>query len=247
MCNYNGIKVTRDQFINLLEQERILKQFQLNMRSGFDWSDWPIIKPILHGQWDFEMAHWEFIAPWIKTAEALKESRKKFTTLNATSERLFESKMFKDAAIKRRCLVLSTGFYEWRHYKPEGEKKPLTYPYHITVDSPEQENLFFMAGIYQPWVDTETGEIKDSFAIVTTVANSLMEQVHNVKKRMPTILPKELAEEWISEGLPEQRISEIAAYQFPSDKMKAWTIRKDFRVSDDPREEYHYDELPELV
>lgn len=247
MCNYNGIRVTRAQLIELLEKNKMLKQMQIKLRSGFDWSDWPIVKPMLNGDWEFEMAHWEFVAPWVKTIEALKESRKKFTTLNATSERLLESKMFRDAALKRRCLVLSSGFYEWRHYKPEGEKKPLTYPYHVTVATDQEEPLFLMAGIYQPWVDTETGEVKNSFAIVTTAANKIMEQVHNVKKRMPTILPKELAEEWISEGLSEERIMEIASYQFPSDEMRVWPIRKDFRSLEEPWEEFHYDELPELL
>ena len=47
--------------------------------------------------------------------------------------------------------------------------------------------------------DKETGETVDTCALVTTKANGLMEQIHNSKKRMPTILTSELAGEWISD------------------------------------------------
>jgi putative SOS response-associated peptidase YedK len=168
-------------------------------------------------------------------------------TLNATCERLLDSKMYKEAAIKRRCLILSSGFYEWQHFKPFGVKKPLAYPYHITVQTESNKPLFFMAGIFQPTIDFETGELKDSFAIVTTAANSLMEQIHNLKKRMPTILPLYLAEEWLSNGLSEQRILEIASFKLPSEAIIAHTIRKDFRTSNNPLEAFEYSELPTLV
>lgn len=44
---------------------------------------------------------------------------------------------------------------------------------------------------------------------------------------MPTILNKELAEEWIG-PLTQERIQSIAAYQYPSEKMMAYPIVKDF-------------------
>jgi archaellum component FlaG (FlaF/FlaG flagellin family) len=65
--------------------------------------------------------------------------------------------------------------------------------------------------------------------------------------RMPTILPKALAEEWIQPGLTEERIHELATYQFPSSEMEAYTINKDFRILEDPTEPFNYAELPALV
>ncbi len=213
------------------------------MQNGFEYKNWPIIKASGNDDWNLEMAHWEFVPYWIKSQEALNESRKKFNTLNATSERLLESKMYRDAAINRRCLILSSGFYEWRHFQPEGVKKPNTYPYFITLKNELETPLFMMAGIYQPTVDFNTGEMLDSFSIVTTAANPIMNQIHNVKKRMPTILTPELAEEWIEDQLPEKRIHEIASFQLDSSMMKAWNISKDFRTAYNPLEEYHYEEL----
>jgi putative SOS response-associated peptidase YedK len=86
----------------------------------------------------------------------------------------------------------------------------------------------------------------ESFAIITTKANCLMEQVHNSKKRMPTILNEDLAYEWIFGNLDEKRILEIAATQFPAEEMQARTIAKDFREVLEPGKEFVYEDLPAL-
>ena len=104
-----------------------------------------------------------------------------------------------------------------------------------------------MAGIWQPWTDKVSGEYVESFAVVTTKANKLMEQVHNSKKRMPTILDDDLAYEWLFGDLSEERILEIAKTQFPAEEMHAYTIAKDFREAGDPTKEFIYHDLPLLV
>jgi putative SOS response-associated peptidase YedK len=86
----------------------------------------------------------------------------------------------------------------------------------------------------------------DTFSIVTTKANSLMAEIHNKKKRMPLILPDELAWEWIQDGLSPERIAEITHYAYPAEKMDAYTIAKDFRTMEDPAEAFEYGELPKL-
>lgn len=244
MCYYKGIKVTKAQLIELLERDRLLEAMQRNCQSGFDWSDFPIVKPNIKGKdWDIEMALWGFIPSWINSKEKLIEHRKKYTTLNATCENILESKMFRDAALNRRCLVPITHFFEWQHFKPEGAKKDVAYPYYIKVAGDETE-IFFLAGIYNESVDFETGELKSSYAVITTKANELMEQIHNTKKRMPTILPKHLAEEWISD-ISEERIKQIASYQYDSESMYAHTIAKDFRATLDITQ-VEYEELPDF-
>jgi putative SOS response-associated peptidase YedK len=188
--------------------------------------------------------HWEFIPAWVKTMDEVKAARKQgIPWLNATSEKLLQSNMFRNAALHRRCLVLASHFYEWRHYRPTGSKKDISYPYTIGVDN---ANYFYMAGIWQTFTDTSTGEMMDTFAIVTTAANELMQTIHNTKRRMPTILTESLAYEWIMKDLPEERIKEIASFQFPSEKMYAHTIAKDFKIHEYPTAKFMYAELPEL-
>jgi putative SOS response-associated peptidase YedK len=245
-----GVRVSKVEYIRLKQIEKDLgtlaamKELEL-LKDGFRYSNSVIIRK-LEGVDDIEIvsAHWEFIPVWIKSMEEVKSARKQgIPWLNARSETFLDSKMFGSAAKKRRCLILATHFFEWRHFKPEGEKKPIAYPYTIGVNYSE---YFYLAGIWQPWTDRETGETIDTFAIVTTQANELMSQVHNTKNRMPTILPENFAYEWIMEDLSETRIKELASYQLSSDEMYAYTIPKNFKALEEPCAPFEYSELPDL-
>ena len=242
MCYYNSINIQKGTKISLNGITKELPEVNRPIQSGFEYGDWTIIKPTNEG-YDFELAHWELIAPWVKNTMEVMKGREKFNTLNATAERLLESKLFKQPALKRRCLVLSSGFYEWRHYTTEGSKKDIAYPYFISV---KEQPVFFMAGIYQPWVDVESGEMMNTFTIVTTKANHLMEQIHNKKKRMPTILNDQQASLWMSSNLAEQQITQLASTQIDDHLLEAHTIKKDFRTADNPMESYLYIDLPDL-
>jgi putative SOS response-associated peptidase YedK len=265
MCYYNGVRVSRSEFIRLKEIEKELKLHNLMrpVTSGFDYGNWPVIRPNADNcDWDIVEMEWGFIPSYLRNRDAVNKFRRGYTdangkfhvpmtTLNAIGEEMLQpGKMYRDAALNRRCLLLSSGFYEWRHEFPIGKKglplkTSLKYPYHITVKGDQE--YFLIAGIWQNWVDKDTGESVDTCALVTTKANSLMEQVHNTKRRMPTILTEELAGEWISDGLSEERITQIATHQFPADQMQAHTIQKDFKTALDPTERFQYDGLSELV
>jgi putative SOS response-associated peptidase YedK len=188
--------------------------------------------------------HWEFLAPWTRSLKAAEAARGQYTTLNAVGENMFESRLYKEAAQKRRCLVLSSGFYDWRHWKPEGAKKELAFPYFIYLPG---HPVFAMAGIWQPWTDQETGEYLNIFAIVTTAANSLMEQVHNKKKRMPLILDQAGAGKWIDPALSRHEIESLVAFKYNAREMKAYTIAKDFRAALDPVLPVVVENLPAIV
>lgn len=206
---------------------------------------------------------WGFLPPGIKNyTEAEKfwngykdESGKwhtGFMTLNAVGEEVLDKKLFRDAALQRRCIIFTDGFYEWHHHFPVGKKgqqlkTSVKYPHHVfSAENPG--GLMMMAGLWNPWkhdeVDPETGEVKTfitpTFAIMTTEANSLMEKIHNSKKRMPVVLTKELAEEWLRDDLSEERIKEIATWKFPADKLKAHTVSKDFQKSGSPKGVHSY-------
>jgi putative SOS response-associated peptidase YedK len=265
MCYYNGQKVTRAEFIRLKQLEKAIANYDFlnrDLQIGFDYSMNAVLKPVPDKEdFDIVQMEWGFIPPYLKTREDVqkmrvgyKDATGKFnppiTTLNAVSEELVKpGKIYRDAAVHRRCLVLSTGFFEWRHVYPLNKRTGLPlktankYPYYITLKNRE---YFYMAGIWQPWTDKATGEVVESFAIVTTAANRLMEQVHNSKKRMPTILNEDLAYEWLFGNLNENRIVEIAKTQYPADEMQACTIAKDFREVLEPAKPFEYEDLPAL-
>jgi len=223
MCNFYGHRVTRVEYIKLKQIEKelgsiaALQELQ-EMRNGFAYGDAPIV--VAKGKDDMEVlsAHWEFIPEWITKMSQLEQARKQgIPWLNATSEKILTSNMFRGAALHRRCLVIASHFFEWRHYKPEGAKKEIAYPYLIGVNN--DLDYFYMAGIYNSYENPNTGKVLNSFAIITTKANPLMEVVHNKKKRQPTILTEDLAYEWIFGELDENRIQEIASYQLPTEDM----------------------------
>ena len=252
MCYYNSINIPKGSKLALNGVTKELPAIQRPIQSGFEYGDWAIIKAVEHNHahdfendfdFDFELAHWELIAPWVNSTLEVMKGREKFNTLNATAERLFESKLFKQPALKRRCLVLSSGFYEWRHFTPPNAKKDIAYPYFISI---KDKPYFFMAGIYQPWVDIESGEMMNTFSIVTTKANPLMAQIHNKKKRMPTIFNEQQAAEWIKPNLSQAQIMHLATTQIDHTFLETHTIKKDFRTAYDPKEAFNYEELPNL-
>lgn len=266
MCYYNGVRVTRIEYIRLKQLEKLIANYDFlsnPLHVGFDYASHPVLKRT-EGQADFDLVQmeWGFIPSYLRNREAVNKMRYGYkdesgqfhapiTTLNAVSEELLQPrKIYRQAALTRRCLVLSTGFYEWRHVFPVSKKtgRPIKtavkYPYHISI---KDKPYFFMAGIWQPWTDQHTGEYVESFAIITTAANGLMEQVHNSKKRMPTLLPEDLAFEWLLGDLTEERISEIARFQFSAGDMEAYPIAKDFREAIEPAAPFTYEDLPALA
>jgi putative SOS response-associated peptidase YedK len=236
MSYYQSVRLKKKDLPEEIAWDGRRKEIQKPVQSGFDYEEWPIVR-ISKGALKLDMAHWEFIPFWINDSGELEQAREKHTTLNAKGETLLTSRMFSKAARERRCLMLSSGFYEWRHHRGKA------YPYFITVKG---KDLFYIAAVWQPWTDRSSGEHLISFALITTKANTLMARVHNKRKRMPVILPDELAQEWMQKELDEERIHELATYQYPAEDMEAYTIRKDFREALDPKESFDYEGLPRI-
>lgn len=270
MCYYNGQKVTHAEFIRLKSLEKAVSQYDFldrDLHDGFAYGNIAVLKPtsgkddfdIVQMEWGFVPDSWfgkpldnrEKVEQWRR---GYKDAKGKFipgiTTLNAVSEEmLLPNKIYRESALQRRCLVLSTGFYEWRHFFPlnkrtgEPVKTAIKIPHHIRV---KDQPYFFMAGIYKPWTDKTTGETVDTVSICTTAApeGHIMAKIHNSKMRMPTILNEELAWEWLFGNLTEERITEIGKTQFPSGQMTAFTIAKDFKEQLKPAKPFVYEDLP---
>lgn len=130
--------------------------------------------------------NWGLIPSWAK------DDKIKAVTLNAKIETLEEKAAFKEV-INNRCLIIANGFYEWQWLDAKGKNK---IKYEI---GHENEELFAFAGIYSKWLNANTGTIVNTFSMVTTKANPLMTEIHNIKKRMPIILKKEDEQRWLQQ------------------------------------------------
>lgn len=262
MCYYYGQIVSKAEYDRLIELEKVVAFLNqdLAIYKGFDYNLVDVIRPIA-GTHETERVkmQWGFLPQWLKNEEDVKRFRngykdasgkfiKGYTTLNATSENLMD-RIYKDAALHRRCLIPVNWFYEWRHVQVVGKRgkilaTPQKFPYKIEmVNEPE----FYIAGVWQPWTNRETNVTIDTMALITAPANTLMKQIHNSKERMPTILPGDIAETWLYKDLSIEEVMDIANYQVASAEMKATPLHQDFLKRDNPHESTVYEGVPELV
>jgi putative SOS response-associated peptidase YedK len=161
---------------------------------------------------EIQLLKWGLIPSWTRGADQANIVR--FKTFNARSESLDNKPSFSSFMKSKRCIVPVKGFYEWQHV---GSKKIPWYIY------PSDDTNFSLAGIYDDWTDSITGEVFTTFSIVTTEANELMAEIHNSGKRMPVILDKESEKRWIDISItPTDAFSLLIPA--PSDKLKAHTI-----------------------
>ncbi|OQB16015.1 MAG: putative SOS response-associated peptidase YedK [Firmicutes bacterium ADurb.Bin193] len=108
--------------------------------------------------------------------------RGKGVIINARAETVLEKRTFKDSVLSRRCIIPTTGFYEWKKNRHTKDKYLFTLP---------QSPILYIAGFYNSF-DTG-GARSDKFVILTTAANESMREIHD---RMPVVLTRDSIEAW---------------------------------------------------
>lgn len=184
--------------------------------NGFDYLPTPIITA---GEPDkFKLFRWGLIPHFMSDKDKAMILRTQ--TLNCISEEMYDKPSYRDAAKNaQRCLIPVTGFFEWRWLDEKGTVK---IPYYITF---RDHKVRSMAGLYSRWKDKETGEYYYSYTVLTTRANSILEYVHNNKKRMPVFIAPEDEKAWLNKDLSQKDVLELCQpYQDPA--MRAFTITK---------------------
>jgi putative SOS response-associated peptidase YedK len=129
------------------------------------------------------LMRWGLVPSYTKELSEVKG----VSTINARAETVEKSPIWREPFRKRRCLVPADGFYEWKRID-EKTRKP--YAFRRANDAP----LAF-AGLWDAWKQPDGGWL-ESFSIVTTDANALMEPVHN---RMPVILHPRDYDRWLGQ------------------------------------------------
>lgn len=168
-----------------------------------------------------KVATWGLVPNWIKDEVHLKNLWDH--TLIARGETIFEKPSFKEAAMHGRCLIYIDGFYEHHHYNNK------TYPFFIQRND---KKPIVLAGLWNEWINQETNGRMNTFSIVTTKGNLLMDKIHNNPKiecsRMPLILPDALAGLWlkpIENDLDKINLQELIK-SYPEDLLKAHSVHK---------------------
>jgi putative SOS response-associated peptidase YedK len=123
---------------------------------------------------------WGLVPYWAK------DEKIGFKTINARAETVDSAHSFRSAFKKRRCLIPTDGFYEWK--KVIGGKIP--YSIEMKDGSP-----FVFAGLWEGWQNPETQEWLRTCTMITGQPNELVSEIHT---RMPVILPPETHEQWLT-------------------------------------------------
>ena len=158
---------------------------------------------------------WGLVPAWVKSPEDADDLRSR--TLNAMGETVFEKPSFRQAAVSKRGILGVSGFFEWR------EVVGVKYPYFIHA---KHDDFLSLACIYEHWVDKSSGELRNTFSIVTVPADPLLEKIHNNKKRMPLVLTKAQESSWIDPAASKTDLKAIIKTPEAAD-LEAYTISRE--------------------
>lgn len=171
---------------------------------------------------EISLHSWGLIPSWVKNPnEAVKLSNQ---TFNANGETIFDKPAFKEPARNKRCLILLDGFYI-HHYIDKA-----AFPYHVQLQS---EQPFSVAGLWDEWVDRDSGQVKRTATIVTTAANELLTKISNDPKaesgpRMPVILTRDTEKDWLMpmEKKADREFLLSLCKAYPSSELMAYTVAR---------------------
>ena len=166
----------------------------------------PIVRLDRDGQRELTVMRWGLVPYWAK------DSKIGFSTINAKSETVTTSPTFREAMKRRRCLVPAEWFYEWQ--KTDAKMKQ---PYAISL---RDDSLFAFAGLWERWKDKAKDQVLETYTILTTDPNELLEPIHN---RMPVILAPKDYQRWLEPGEPTHLPVDLLK-PYPAEEMKAWKI-----------------------
>jgi len=121
--------------------------------------------------------------------------------INARSETALEKRMFGKPLRERRCVISSSGFYEWSHRSDlgrgampgRGGKRKAKDKFLFRRPG---EHSLYMAGMVSNFRDA-LGEEYSAFTILTTAANDSVAHIHD---RMPVILAADEVDLWINDN-----------------------------------------------
>ena len=214
------------RYILVQKQEVIEKRYNAVFDITADYSPSYNISPgqyapiVLHeGSNVIKMFRFGLTPHWSKKNMLLINARTEgdYNKLNDTeyngNKGIISKPSFRKPIRSQRCLIPADAFYEG----PELEK--LSKPYLVYLI--DKVRPFSFAGIFDTWHNEETGEIINSFAIITTVANTLLKKIPH--HRSPVILPQSYEQKWLNPKIPLSDVTNMLR-PYPGDKMNAYPV-----------------------
>jgi putative SOS response-associated peptidase YedK len=162
-----------------------------------------VLSPV---QRQVEMLRWGLVPGWAKDPAIGSQM------INARSETVAEKPSFRRSFERRRCLILTSGFYEWA--KMPGAARKIPHFIHLANHKP-----FTFAGLWDTWRTPEGQELR-TCTIITCPANALVAQLH---ERMPVILPRAQRWAWLDPNQKAVGLLEMLK-PYPPDEMACYPV-----------------------
>ncbi len=158
------------------------------------------ITPVMlnHGKRSIHPMRWGLIPFWAKDTSIGSRM------INARSETISEKPSFRNLLPKKRCIVVSDGYYEWKRLN--GRKIP------CYIRHPGKK-LLPMAGLYDTW-ESPNGQSVQSYTVITTSPSPQLSEIHH---RMPVILEPDDLDVWmdIRNHPPDEVLPLLKSYTPP--------------------------------
>ena len=131
--------------------------------------------------------------------------------INARAETAQEKPSFRNAFRRHRCLIPTSGFYEWLRWE-RGKQ-----PYFVRM---RDGHPFASAGLWERWESPDEGAI-ETCTILTTAANAVLAPIHD---RMPVILPPGEYSRWLDPSIKDPDSLAPLLVPFPPEEMLAYPV-----------------------
>jgi len=158
----------------LPEAELHIDQTNMEFSPNYNASPSQNVPVVIWGSRVLDMYRWGLIPHWAKE-ESIGNK-----LINARAETLLDKPSYRNAFLKRRCLILCSGFFEWKNKKP----------FYIKAKG---KKVIALAGLYEEW--TKGKEPIKTCTVITCGPNQFMKEIHH---RMPVILDEAQFDEWLN-------------------------------------------------
>ena len=134
---------------------------------------------------ELHVARWGLVPKWSKGPAASAP------LINGRIETILEKPSFKDAVVRRRCVIPASGYYEWQ-VAADGTKQP----FYISAGT---DGMFALAGLYEWWADPAK-DAKDPsrwLLSATTLTKDSAPELAHIHDRNPVLLSPATIEAWL--------------------------------------------------
>ncbi len=88
--------------------------------------------------------------------------------------------------------------------------------------------VFGFAGLWEEWLDKQTGELTETCAIITTEANEVLKPIHN---RMPVILKSADYDFWLDGKVKDASKLQNLLVPFPAKEMDSHAVSRAVNIA----------------